>query len=87
MTITEYISTIPRSDLLTICLQLVQEDRVNIEICIDRLIDRKYDLEEDESTYSSLIPRLQKRFDDAIQEAEGVLEYERLLNWESSEKL
>jgi hypothetical protein len=80
MTITEYISTVPRDALMNICLEMAQDDRSNIEYCIDRLIDAKPDLEEDDSTYSQLVPRLQKRFTDALQEAQIVLEYERMLD-------
>lgn len=80
MTITEYISTVPRNELFVVCCELVRDDKVNIEICIDRLLDRKTDLEEDMSHYSDLIPRLQKRFDEAIQNVELMLEYERMLD-------
>lgn len=82
MTVTQYISTVPRSDLMQVCLEMAQDDLSNIEICIDRLIDKQLNLEEDNSTYSELIPRLRKRFDDALQEARIVLEYERVLDWE-----
>lgn len=80
MTITQYISTVPRADLMCICLEMAQDDIDNIELCIERLINFKANLVDDDSTYSSLIPRLQKRYDDALQEAKVVVEYERLLD-------
>lgn len=80
MTITEYISTVPRDALMNVCLEMAQDDRTRIEYCIDRLIELKPELEEDDSTYQTLIPRIQKRFVDALQDAQIVLEYERMLD-------
>jgi hypothetical protein len=65
---------------MEVCMGMAAEDSDKIEICIERLIDFKQNLEEDGSTYSTLIPRLQARFDLALEEAQLVLEYERMLD-------
>lgn len=85
MTVTEYLEILPHELLVSECMELIMENRSHIETFIDRLIARRNDLEEDDSTYSSLIPRMQKKFDDAFQEAEFMLEYERSLDWSNDE--
>jgi DNA-directed RNA polymerase specialized sigma54-like protein len=81
MTITQYLTSLPKAVLMLECMEMIQENKSNIENFIDRLIDRNPYLEEDDSSYSSLIPRMQVKFDDAMQEAKMMLEYERTLDW------
>jgi DNA-directed RNA polymerase specialized sigma54-like protein len=85
MNITEYIISLPRAVLMLECMEMIQENKSNIENFIDRLIARNPYLEEDDSSYSSLIPRMQVKFDDAMQEAKMMLEYERTLDWSENE--
>ena len=85
MNITEYLTILPHELLVSECMELIMENKTHIESFIDRLIARRTDLEEDDSTYSSLIPRMQKKFDDAFAEATLILEYERTLDWSENE--
>lgn len=80
MTITEYIYKVPEAKLLNICLELAAEDKDSIELCIDMLLEANPELEEDNSQYSQLVPILMTRYTDALQEAQVMLEYERLLD-------
>lgn len=85
MPITQYLISLPRAVLMLECMEMIQENKSNIENFIDRLIVRNPYLEEDGSSYSSLIPRMQEKFDDAMREAKVMLEYERSLDWSNDE--
>ena len=85
MTITEYLTILPHELLVSECMELIMDNKSHIETFIDRLIARREDLEEDNSTYSSLVPRMQAKFDDAFQEATLMLEYERSIDWSDNE--
>jgi hypothetical protein len=85
MTITEYVTNLPKEILLDECLQMIESNQSRIETFIDRLIKRNHYAEEDDSSYSTLIPRLQAKFDAAMQEASFLVEYEKSLNWSADE--
>lgn len=86
MSITEYVTMLPKEILVDECLQMLENNQSRIETFIDRLIERNPYAEEDDSTYSSLIPRLQTKFDAAMQEASFLAEYEKSLNWSADDE-
>jgi hypothetical protein len=81
MTITDYVTNLPKEILIDECLQMLESNQSRIETFIDRLIERNPYAEEDDSTYSTLIPRMQTKFDAAMQEASFLVEYDKSLNW------
>ena len=81
MTITDYVTNLPKEILVDECLEMIQNNQSRIETFIEQLINRNSYLEEDNSTYSSLIPRMQSKFDEAMQEANFLAEYDKSLNW------
>jgi hypothetical protein len=86
MTTTEYVTKLPKEILVDECMEMIGNNQSRIETFIDRLIERNPYAEEDESSYSSLIPRMQTKFDAAMQEASFMLEYEKSLNWSADDK-
>jgi hypothetical protein len=83
ITITEYVTNIPKEILTDECMQMIEDNQNSIEVFINRIITRNPYAEEDGADLSSLIPRMQAKFDAAMQEASFLLEYEKSLNWKS----
>lgn len=86
ITITDYVTNLPKEILIDECLQMIESNQSRIETFIDRLIERNPYAEEDDSTYSTLIPRLQAKFDAAMQEASFLVEYDKSLNWSANDE-
>lgn len=85
MTITEYVTNLPKEILIDECLQMIENKQTLIETFIERLIHRNPYAEEDDSSYSSLIPRMQVKFDAAMQEANFSIQYDKSLNWSADD--
>lgn len=86
ITITEYVTNIPKEILTDECMQMIENNESQIETFIVRLLERNPYAEEDGADLSSLIPRMQTKFDAAMQEASFLLEYEKSLNWSGHDK-
>jgi hypothetical protein len=81
MTTTEYVTNVTHEILVDECLEMITNGQDRIEVFINRLIERNPYAEDDGSDLSSLIPRMQAKFDAAMQQASFLAEYEKSLNW------
>lgn len=81
MTVTQYVTQVPNEILVDECREMLEQNTTDISTFVNRLITRNPYAEEDGADLSSLIPRMQAKFDAAMREASFLAHYDKTLKW------